>query len=67
MKYFELVPAYGRDYKTAKEVKEAFAAETDFEGDYSLGFQLVNRQQIPKGSTVNLRYKRLTQIAQVKV
>lgn len=67
MAYYELVPAYGRDYKTAEEVKAAFAVGADFEGDYQMGFKLVNKQQIPKGSTVNLRYQKLTQIAQVKV
>lgn len=65
--YMELVPAYGRDYPTAKAVKEAFNTEQDFEGDYSVRFQILNKQQVPKGTTVNLRYKKLTQIAQVKV
>lgn len=55
--YYELTPAYGRDYKNAKEVKADFDANMDFEGDYSIGFQLVNKEQIAKGSTVLLRYK----------
>jgi len=67
MAYYELTPAYGRDYKTGKEAKAAFDAGKDFEGDYQLGFKLVNRAQLPIGSTVLLRYKRNTQVANVKV
>ena len=68
MAYYELTPAYGRDdYKTGKEVKAAFDAGKDFEGDYQLGFSLVNKPQIPIGSTVLLRYKRNTQVTSVKV
>jgi hypothetical protein len=55
--YIELSPAYGRDYKSAKEVKAAFDAHKDFMGDYSMGFRLVNKPQIPMGATVLLRYK----------
>lgn len=65
--FFELTPAYGRDYKTAKAVKEDFAANKDFRGDYQMGFALVNRDQIPAGATVLLRYKRNTAVTSVKV
>ena len=65
--YYELTPAYGRDYKTSKEVKQAWAEGKDFEGDYSLQFKAVNIGNIPKPCTVNLRYKRNTQVASVKV
>ena len=69
--FFELTPAYGRDYKTKKEVVEAFTSNRDFEGDYQLGFKLVNRAQLTaiggKGATVLLRYKRNTQVASVKL
>jgi hypothetical protein len=67
MAYFELTPAYGRDYKTAKEVKAAWEAGKDFEGDYQLGFKPVNREDIPKPSTVLLRYSRNTKVASIKV
>lgn len=67
MAYYELIPAYGRDYKTKAEVVEAFNSGKDFEGDYSLNFQLVNKEQLPKGAVVNLRYKSLRQIAQVRL
>lgn len=64
---YELTPAYGRDYKKKQEVIDAFNAEKDFEGDYQLGFGLVNKQQIPKGSTVMLRYKKNTAVTVVKI
>ena len=65
--YYELTPAYRRDYKTAKAVKEAWSTGQDFYGDYQLGFKLVNIEDIPKPCTVNLRYKRNTKVATVKV
>ncbi len=70
MRYFELVPAYGRDYKNAKDVKAAFNEGKDFEGDMQLGFKLCNKEQLDaefRPYTANLRYKKLTQIANVVV
>lgn len=66
MAFYELTPAYGRDYKTKAEVIAAWKADKDFEGDYQLGFKPVNRQDIPKPCTVMLRYKRNTMVASVK-
>ena len=65
--YFGLTPAYGRDYKTKAEVIEAWEAGKDFEGDYSLKFMKVNKNDIPKPCTVMLRYKGLRSVAAVKV
>jgi hypothetical protein len=67
MTYYELTPAYGRDYKSAKEVKEAFASDRDFLGDYQLGFRPINRPQLPKPCTVLLRYKCNTMVCNVVV
>jgi len=67
MTYYELSPAYGRDYATAKAVKEAWLAGKDFLGDHQLGFKPVNRQDIPKPCRVVLRYKRLTRTAVLEV
>ncbi len=69
MKYYELQPAYGRDYKNKAEVVAAFNEGKDFDGDYSLGFKLVNKPQLEemKPCTVNLRYKGNRSIAQVKL
>lgn len=65
--YYELEPAYGRDYKSKKEVIQAWDEGKDFIGDYNLNFHVVNKQDIPKPCTVNLRYKKKTQVAVVKV
>ena len=65
--YYELTPAYGRDYKKKDEVIAAFKDGKDVEGDYQLGFQLCSISDIPKGSTVNLRYKRNTAVVVFKV
>ncbi len=67
MTFFELTPAYGRDYKTAAEVKHAWTSGKDFAGDYQLGFKPVNIADIPKPSTVLLRYRANTQVTSVKV
>jgi len=64
-----LTPAYGRDYKSQKEVRAAWQAGADFvisdhfspdDGRY------INRPQVPSGTTVNIRYKRLTQVCVLK-
>lgn len=65
--YYELTQAYGRDAKTKTEVIADWEADKDFTGDYQLGFQYINKSCIPKPCTVNLRYKRNTQVAVVKV
>lgn len=67
MTYYELSPAYGRDYKTKADVIAAWESGKDFEGDYTLGFKPVNIGDIPKPCTVNLRYKQNRAIAVVKV
>ena len=67
MAYYELTPAYGRDYKTKAEVVAAFEADRDFEGDYSMGFKLCNRQDFKPGDTVNLRYKSNRNVTPYKV
>jgi len=67
MTYFELSPAYGRDYKNKKEAIEAFETGKDWIGDYQLGFKPINVNDIPKPCTVNLRYGKQTKIAVCKV
>jgi hypothetical protein len=65
--YYELTPAYGRDYRTSKEVKAAFQAGKDFQGDYQLGYGYVNKPQLPLGAKVVLRFKGNTMTALDKV
>jgi hypothetical protein len=55
-----VVPAYGRDYKSQKEVKEAWAAGHDFQiNDMSHpdNGRYVNKDDQVKGITFNIRYK----------
>lgn len=63
--YRSLTPAYGRDYKSMKAVKADFDAQKDFvlqpEGCY------INKQQIAKGVTVNIRYKQLREVCPITV
>jgi hypothetical protein len=66
--HFTLVPAYGRDYKSKAEVEADFLANKDF---LNQSFdeprpRPINREQIPPGSTVNIRYARMTKVAVLK-
>ena len=57
-----LIPAYGRDYKSAKAVKEDWDANKDFIiADVSSRWngKPVNKEQL-KGETVGIRYNKLT-------
>lgn len=66
-RFFELAPAYGRDYRTAKDVKAAWSEGKDFEGDFQLGFKPVNVNDIPRPCTVVLRFARNAKFAVVKI
>jgi hypothetical protein len=65
--YLSAVPAYGRDYKTKKEVLADWEAGKDFIIQDMFRSGYVNKNDAPKGATVNIRYKRLTQVCPVKV
>ena len=65
--FYELTPAYGRDYKSAKEATKDFLEGKDFQGDYQIGFQLCSIADIKPGSSVVLRYGRNTKLTTVKV
>lgn len=65
--YYSLTPAYGRDYKSAKEVKAAFDSGKDFVGDIQLRFALVNNADFTPGDTVNLRYNKNRFVVPYKV
>jgi hypothetical protein len=65
-----LTPAYGRDYKSAKAVKADFDANKDFEvADLFSGTsgRYINKEQIPAGTRVTLRYDRLMKLVVIKV
>ena len=65
-----LVPSYGRDYKSAKEVQEAWDAGKDFTIN-SIGHpydgRQINKQDAEGiGGIFNIRYKKLTQVKVIK-
>jgi hypothetical protein len=72
MQYMTLTPAYGRDYKSKKEVMEAWTSGKDFViadvvhpdcGRYCSIRDFENKT----GTVLNIRYKKLTQVCVVKV
>jgi hypothetical protein len=69
--YLTLVPAYGRDYKSKKEVITDWNAGKDFKVmDISCPFDgcyCSNQTPELKGKTLNIRYKRMEMICQIKV
>jgi hypothetical protein len=69
MLYLELTPAYGRDYSSQKEVRAAWIQGKDFEVA-TLGPDMgrkVNKDDAPKGATLNIRYAGLRNICVIKV
>lgn len=67
MAYYELTPAYGRDYKTKAVVIADFEAGKDFAGDFSLGFAYCNKDNFRVGDTINLRFKANLSVTPYKV
>lgn len=72
MSYVTLVPAYGRDYKSKKEVEQAWKEGKDFQIQ-SIGHpddgRYINKEDAAKdlpGTTFNIRYKQLRNVAVVK-
>jgi len=64
-----LIPAYGRDYKSAIEVKSDFYERKDFIiADFSHPYdgKAMNINDCSPG-TVNIRYSKLTKVCVVKV
>lgn len=65
----ELVPSYGRDYKTAKEVKTAWEEGKDF--TIAATGQQINKADAANygvpGGQVLIRYKGLTNLTAIKV
>lgn len=62
-----LTPAYGRDYTSAKAAKADFDAEKDFILQSFNGSGLINKQQIAKGTHVQIRFKQQRNVTVVKV
>lgn len=67
MEYITLTPAYGRDYKKKSDVLADFEAGKDFILQSFMGSGYINKPQIAKGTTCNIRYGKLAKVAVVKV
>ena len=68
MRYVTLTPAYGRDYKSMAAVKKDWADGKDFYvTDIMAGSSYANKDTAElKGCTLNIRYKKLTQVCVIK-
>jgi len=70
--YLTCVPAYGRDYKSCKEVKADWDANKDFQisdpwfAEGRAG-RYINKADAQPGMTLNIRFKRLANICVIKV
>ncbi len=67
-----LLPAYSRDYKSKKEVLEAFDSNKDFQiADImhpNVGGYVTKEELVAAGEkSVNIRYKACTQVCVVKL
>ena len=60
LRYAELTPAYGRDYKSAVAAKADFAQGKDF--TLAATGQKISIRDVPKGTPVQLRYNRSTRV-----
>lgn len=68
--YLTIVPAYGRDYKSKKEVEAAWEAGKDFQiNDMSSpdDGRYINKDDATPGMVLNIRYDRLQKVHVVKV
>ena len=66
MRYLTLIPAYGRDYNSKAQVMADWKAGKDFLVQDVTGSGYVSKNDAPKGVTLNVRYKKLTQICVIK-
>ena len=66
MMYLSAVPAYGRDYKSKREVLADWDAGKDFLIQDMRVSGYINKDDKPANVILNIRYKRLTQICVVK-
>lgn len=65
-----VVPAYGRDYKSAKDVKKAWDENKDFKINqfmHPYDGSYINKQDAPKGSTINVRFDQNRKVTVIKV
>ena len=66
MEYVSAVPAYGRDYKSKKEVLVDWQAGKDFLIQDMFRSGYINKNDKPANLVLNVRYKRLTMVCVIK-
>ena len=63
-----LVPAYGRDYKSKKEVEAAFLANKDFQTPMGQYTNCADIQRLhPDKTDIQIRYAKKTKVTVVKI
>ena len=68
--FLTVIPAYNRDYKSGKEVQADWDANKDFKIEQMLhpdNGRYINKQDCPKGATLNIRYAKMTKVKVIKV
>ena len=67
--YVTLTPAYGRDYKSQKEVLADWNADKDFMINcvmHPADGRYINKSSAPKEDTYNIRYAKNTKVLPVR-
>ena len=68
--HLTVVPAYGRDYKSKKEVLADWNANKDFQICclfYFGGRRYINKDGVSKGVTINVRYDQQRKVLPIPV
>ena len=66
MQFLSAVPAYGRDYKSKKEVLADWEAGKDFLIQDMFHSGYINKADKPANVQLNVRYKRMTMVCTIK-
>jgi hypothetical protein len=65
--YLSAVPAYGRNYGTEKQVREAWTEGKDFLiQDPIIGERYINKDDLPDDTQLNIRYCNMTRVCVIK-
>lgn len=65
MRYLSAIPAYGRDYKSAKDVLADWLDHKDFRVMDIVSSGYVNIDDLPDETVLNIRYDRQTRVLPV--
>ena len=66
MRYLTVTPAYGRDYRSKKEVQAAWDRGEDFQSqDFQFSGYLNNRDKVDEDIVLMARYNKLQKIVEI--